>query len=206
MPARCSAGNEHVIPAECPRRRQQPALPDGARDVVSARACSRTSRPSRNSRHRDRRPSRQGSGRAAPWPGAARPSLSGGSGHEAAPLLVPAESERRARPLAHSASSHSSKRTERSATAFALRRSSAASRIWRVLPDRRQAARFEEHDRLPAFGERKQSIGILARAASSLVEETLRDQRPAAADVRRERHAVPEPLPCTSSPAMPTDG
>ena len=74
MPARGAGGDDGVSRA-FGRGRPGSSLrsPICARDVDSVRARSRTSRPCRSSRRRDRRPSRRGSATAALLAGASSP-------------------------------------------------------------------------------------------------------------------------------------
>ena len=193
LPARRAAGDEHRVRAERARGGQQPPLADRPRHLEVVAARSRTIPPCRSIRHRDRRPSRRGCGRAAPWPGQRGPSLSDGSGRGAEPRRPGAQCERRAaRPATRLRASPRTAR-ERSATTCARRRSSPRSSDGRVLANRGETAGLEEHERQPMLGAADRAdLVLLAAALARLVEQALRNERPAAAR-RSARASTPKP-------------
>ena len=93
------------------------------------------------------------------------------------------------------------------ATALRLPLCVAAQQRRRVLAHRRQAARLEEDERARRAAASGYSRSVFDRGACArLVEQPLRDQRPAAADVRRERRRDARPLRARRAPAMPIAG
>ncbi len=194
LTARRAARDEHAIggraraPPAAVAVRRWPARP---RSVL---ACSRTSLPCRSSRHRDRRPSRRECARAAPWRRGSSPIAfwwqwpcrTTVAGPERSVRCGPAVAALSLEPLLEQ---HAHVRRPPRLPAIVGR-----EQIRRVLANRREATGLEEHERLPARRERIQPIGVLAGATSGLAKQALRDQRPPAADIRRERDAVPEPL------------
>ena len=187
LPARGAAGHQHVVGSECAGGRKQTALADGAAILRSDLACSRTSPPCRSNRHRDRRLSRRGSGQAGLWRKRDRPSPSDDNDRGRRSAQDPGGTPATRARATSSSSSQSSNSRDRLATTRALRRSSPLSRSGASsrMADRQLGSRNTSG--WPASARREEPIGVLARALARLVEQSLRDERPAATDVRRER-------------------
>ena len=185
VPAGRARRDQHRSCRHGPGRRQQLAFGDRARHVVViARVAERTGHAAAagveidDGRRRNPRQQRLGGRRQA------HRSLVAVRMEQH--VAGPGFSVSVARPSAHSLSRNSSKSTEwlRHHPRAALQL--AAQQIRRVFADRRQAARFDEHDRLAALGGVVERMDVGRGEPARFRQAALRDQRPAAAHIRRD--------------------